>query len=154
MDIKQATLSEVDALAPIFHEYRQISISCEDRDQIEDSKKWLYERISNREAVVFIAVDDGQVVGFGNLYKGFSSISLKKYWILNDLYVAPEYRGKGYAKSLISKIHQHALTSGAKGIELETAHSNTSAQALYESVGYLANQLYKRYFWSSEQQST
>jgi ribosomal protein S18 acetylase RimI-like enzyme len=151
MDIKQATLSEVDALAPIFHEYRGISISREDQDRIENSKKWLFKRISNNEAVIFIAVDDGRVVGFGNLYISFSSISLKKYWILNDLYVAPDYRGKGCAKLLISEIHQHAVTSGVKGIELETAHSNKLAQKLYESLGYKENLLYKRYFWSPEQ---
>ena len=150
MKIKEATILEIDELAYIFHEYREISVSHEGTSSIEESKSWLHDRINGREAVIFIAIEENSIVGFSTLYKGFSSISLKKYWVLNDLYVVPNCRGKGYAKHLISEIQKYAIASGSKGIEIETARSNKLAQALYESFGYEENNIYKRYFWHAE----
>lgn len=150
MKIKKATISEIDELAQIFHEYRKTSVSHKGTSSIEDSKKWLCDRVNKGEAVIFIAIEESSIIGFGTLYHGFSSISLKRYWIFNDLYVLPKCRGNGCAKHLISEIQKFAVTSGSKGIELETAHSNKLAQALYESFGYEENNLYKRYFWYAE----
>lgn len=151
MEIIKATISEIDNLSPVFHEYRGISISREEVTSIEDSKTWLHDRIQNGQAVFFNVVDEGQIVGFSTLYQGFSSISLKKYWILNDLYVIPSYRNRGCAKLLISYILKYAVTSGSKGVELETSYSNKHAQTLYENFGFKENKLYKNYFWSVDQ---
>lgn len=149
MKIKEASIKDIDKLTPIFHEYREISVSHEEGSSIEDSKNWLCDRIRNGQAVIFIAIDDGDIVGFCTLYQGFSSISLKKYWIFNDLYVVPTCRKKGYAKLLISEVQQYSVASDSKGVELETAHSNKLAQTLYENFEFKENDLYKRYFWST-----
>ena len=41
----------------------------------------------NEESVVFIAFDEINPIGFVQLYPSFSSLSMKKSWVLNDLYV-------------------------------------------------------------------
>ncbi len=147
MKIKKATLSDIPRLAPVFHEYRESSVSYKGDSCIEDSGQWLFDRISSNEAVIFVMAKETDIIGFATLYQGFSSISLQKYWIFNDLYIVPDCRGKGYAKLIISEIHKHADASHSKGVELETAHSNLFAQSLYESLGYEEDKIYKRYFW-------
>ena len=150
MKIKKASILEVNKIAPLFQEYREISVSHNGFSSIEDSKTWLHDRMSKNEAVIFVAVENDNVNGFAILYNGFSSISLQRYWILNDLYVIPSCRSKGYAKMLISEIHKFAIESKSKGVGLETAYSNNKAQNLYEKLGYRENNLYKEYFWDAK----
>ena len=93
-----------------------------------------------------MAERNGSFIGFATLYQGFSSVSLQKYWTLNDLYVKDEARGLGVGNALMAKADQFALDTNAKGIELETAISNTVAQSMYEKLGYVENTKYKSYF--------
>jgi ribosomal protein S18 acetylase RimI-like enzyme len=150
MKIKRITLSDIKNIAGLFHEYRKTSVSIEPGSAVNDSEKWLTDRIRSNEAVLFGAFKEDKIVGFATLYQGFSSISLKKYWILNDLYVLPELRRKGIAGLLMSETHKFAVSTGAKGIELETARFNRAAQTLYENLGYKEELLYKRYFKTTE----
>ena len=86
---------------------------------------------------MFVARDQELMVGFTQLYPSFSSVSLKRTWILNDLFVEEPYRKKGVAKSLIKAAERFAWETGAVRIILATQISNTAAQSLYESLGYV-----------------
>ena len=70
------------------------------------------------------------------MYPSFSSVSAKRSWILNDLYVAAGSRRSGVARTLMNAAKDFAIGTGAKGLSLSTARSNVIAQALYESLGY------------------
>jgi GNAT superfamily N-acetyltransferase len=147
MNINIVSISEIEKIAPVFHEYREGSISYDGKSSIEESETWLRDRISNNEANIFSAVEDNKIIGFATLYNGFSSISLKKYWVLNDLYVIPAFRRKGCAKLILKEVHRYAKATNSKGIALETGVSNKKAQSLYENLGYKEDKLYKHFFW-------
>lgn len=61
---------------------------------------------------------------------------MKRVWILNDLFVLPQYRSQGVAKALLSAAKDHAISTKATRIILATETSNTIAQSLSESLGY------------------
>lgn len=146
MEIRVAKLFDLKALSRLFHQYRQISVSLDNTHNEQDSKDWLEARLKNDEATFLIALKDNEMIGFATLYQGFSSISLKKYWVLNDLYVTNSARGLGVGSKLLGAIDLYANKTCAKGVELETAVSNKSAQKLYERLGYIENNQYKSYF--------
>ena len=66
----------------------------------------------------------------------FSSISMHRVWILNDLYVREDCRRMGAAKRLLQAAEAHARDTGAKYVQLSTAPANSAARALYEAAGY------------------
>jgi len=70
---------------------------------------------------------------------------MKPLWILNDLYVMPEARKQGVGKALMESARQLALSTGAKGIILETAKDNLSAQKLYKQLSYKRDEAFHRY---------
>ena len=91
------------------------------------------------------ACEDGQIVGFTQLYPSFSSVSMKRIWILNDLFVVATHRKKGIARLLMETAKQYAQEAGAVRIVLATKISNNLAQALYESLGYIKDEEFYHY---------
>ena len=75
-------------------------------------------------------------VGFVQRYPSFSSVSMKRIYILNDLFVDSAYRGKGYASLLIQKACEYAGEQGIYKLELKTQIINTKARALYTKLGW------------------
>jgi len=150
MEIREASIFELDPLSKLFHAYRQLSVSLDNTCNEQESKNWLEERLKNKEATFLIAIKNGSILGFATLYQGFSSISLKKYWALNDLYVVDEARGLGVGSALLVEVDSYAVATKSKGVELETSIDNVSAQSLYEQLGYLENTQYKSYFKNAE----
>jgi ribosomal protein S18 acetylase RimI-like enzyme len=70
---------------------------------------------------------------------------MKPVWILNDLFVKEAHRKKGVAKLLISAAENFARETKAVRIILATQTSNTAAQSLYESLGYVKDQDFYHY---------
>ena len=75
-------------------------------------------------------------MGFVQLYPSFSSVSMKRIWILNDLFVHEDYRKQGVAEALIERSKELAEETGAISIILETQSSNINAQKLYDKTGF------------------
>jgi len=150
MEYRLAKESDLDSLSKLFHEYRSTSISLQNLAELADSQAWIKARYDHQDAVFILAIEDKKLEAFITLYQGFSSVSLQKYWILNDLYVRMSARGKGCAKELMVFAHDYAVTTGAKGIELETGEHNMIAQNLYSALGYEENTHYKHYFWHAQ----
>ena len=150
MEVREAKLLDLDSLSALFHTYRQLSVSLNGASTIQESRNWLEERLANNEATFLIAIKDSDLCGFATLYQGFSSISLKKYWVLNDLYVLDSARGLGIGSKLLEAVDSYVITTNAKGVELETSVNNISAQSLYERLGYIENTQYKSYFKAKE----
>ena len=136
--IIQVDVEEVELVAPLFDAYRQFYRSEPD---IEGATDFLTERLGNNESVIFLAlIGEGEQqtpVGFTQLYPLFSSTRMKSLWLLNDLFVAPEWRRFGVGRALLEHARLFAEESGAAGLMLETAVDNTPAQALYESLGWV-----------------
>ncbi|MBP9191618.1 MAG: GNAT family N-acetyltransferase [Ignavibacteria bacterium] len=136
MKITKATLEDIETITVLFDLYRQFYEQTSDTDS---AKKFLEERIRKNESVIFLAMennDNNSGIGFVQLYPAFSSVSMKRIWILNDLYVSEDHRKKGVAEALIMASKELAEETNAKGLVLETHNSNHSAQKLYDKIGF------------------
>lgn len=134
MSIQKATLNDLESLTELFDLYR---LFYEQTSNLEGAREFLRERLINEESVVFIAFDENNPVGFVQLYPTFSSVSMQRSWVLNDLYVKENARKKGFAENLIKKAIHFAEETGAKGVSLETGKENITAQRLYEKIGFI-----------------
>jgi len=85
---------------------------------------------------VFLAIVDGAIVGFTQLYPSFSSVSMKRLWVLNDLFVTADARKSGAGRALLERAERWAAETGAKGLTLSTQVTNLTAQRLYEACGW------------------
>ena len=133
MAIIRAQLEHLDAVARLFDDYRVFYGQPTDRAAATD---FLSARLQQQDSVIFAAIAAAQVVGFTQLYPSFSSVSLKRIWILNDLYVATRDRRQGWARQLLQAAATFAQSTGAIRLVLATQAENTAAKALYESLGY------------------
>ena len=136
--IKQAGIEDIETIIPLFADYRTFYKLESDPVQL---RNYLYERLTNNQCVIFLAtINESGVdeipVGFTQLYPGFSSLSLKNTWTLNDLFVAPEARRSSIGQELMDRAKQMAKDSGASKVTLLTATDNVTAQSLYEKLGY------------------
>jgi len=67
---------------------------------------------------------------------------MKRTWVLNDLFVHEEHRGKGFGVQLVKKAIEFADSSDAAGVLLETMPDNVNAQRLYERIGFKKEENY------------
>lgn len=136
MNIARATTDDLENLSVMFDQYRQFY---DQESDIASAKAFLLERISRNESVLFVAREEGgarTLLGFTQLYPSFSSVRLKRLWVLNDLFVATAARRKGVAEALLTQAVDFARESGARGLTLKTALENIPAQYLYEKMGW------------------
>jgi len=133
MTVKEATLADAAAVAALFDAYR---IYYEQSSDLAGAERFIAERLRNGESVIYLALDEGSPVGFTQLYPFFTSVGMKRAWVLNDLYVTEDYRNRGVGKALIAAAQDLARSTAAKWIMLQTYTSNVNAQALYEKLGF------------------
>jgi ribosomal protein S18 acetylase RimI-like enzyme len=133
ISVRQAVLADLDGVAPLFDEYRQFQGRPED---LPAACAFLRARFDHGESIVFVAEVDRQVVGFAQLYPSFSSVSLTRVFLLNDLFVAASARRRGVASRLLDAVEAHARSLHATRLTLYVARDNTSAQALYAAHGW------------------
>lgn len=141
-NLVQIHVEQVDLVAPLFDAYRQFYGRATD---LAGARRFLVERLDRDESVIFAIVEEGQALGFTQLYPSFSSVSMKPIWILNDLFVAEEGRRRGVGASLLAAACDYALQTGAVRLELSTAVTNTKAQSLYEREGWRLNREFLHY---------
>ncbi|MFT6154226.1 MAG: ribosomal protein S18 acetylase RimI-like enzyme [Crocinitomicaceae bacterium] len=134
MNIIVASSSHINQIAPLFNDYR---IFYQQSSDLQGAKQFLKNNLENEHSTIFLAqADNGDFLGFVQLYPTWESVTMTKRWILYDLFVSPEGRKQGIAKSLMDRAKQLAIETHAKYIMLETATDNKNAKALYEGLGY------------------
>ena len=131
--VRQATIDDVDLIAPLFNEYR---VFYQQVSNVEAAKKFLQERLMRNESVIFLALDENEAVGFTQLYPVFSSVSMRKAWLLNDLFVHASARGKGAGSLLLEAAKQLGRETDSKFLMLQTQNDNHGAQKLYDTNGW------------------
>jgi len=148
MKYRKATPEDVDSLSELFDSYRKFYGKVTD---LEGAKTFLKNRISNADSEIFVVENHAtQLVGFVQLYPLFSSTRMKKYWLLNDLFVHPDFRGKGISIGLIDKAKALVKASKACGMYLETEKSNLIGNHLYPKTGFELNTECNFYEWKVE----
>ena len=133
MNIELATEKHVPEVARLFDLYRRFYECAPD---IELARKFVSARITNHESTIFVAMDDEVALGFVQLYTSFCSVEAVKIQILYDLYVDAAGRQRSVGGKLMKRASEFARDSGARRVDLLTAHSNTIGQHLYEKLGY------------------
>jgi GNAT superfamily N-acetyltransferase len=131
--IRRAAPGDADAAAALFDDYRQFYGREPD---LAGARAFIGERLERCESVIFLAEDASGAIGFTQLYPSFTSAALARIFVLNDLFVAPQARGRGVATALLRGAAAFGLAEGAVRLTLSTATDNRAAQAVYERAGW------------------
>lgn len=89
----------------------------------------------HRYAEVLLAEDDGQVVGFALFFHNYSTFVSKPGIYLEDLFVMPDYRGRGHGKALFQAVARVAVERGCGRMEWAALNWNEPAIEFYKSFG-------------------
>lgn len=143
--IRKATIKDVQALAILFDEYR---VFYKKESDVENAKLFLHDRITNNESVIFIAEKNNIISGFIQFYPLFSSTRMKRLWLLNDLYVNPNFRNKGMAIQLIETAKKFVADTNACGFILETEKTNFEANELYIKTNLIKDEDHNYYSYN------
>ena len=95
-------------------------------------KEWIFDK---KKAEVVFALEDGVEVGFALFFHNFSTFLGRSGIYLEDLYVKPEFRGKGYGKALLKKLAQIAVERGCGRLEWWCLDWNKPSIDFYLSLG-------------------
>ena len=87
-------------------------------DQVVADEATLTDQLFRKKnAEVLFALEDGKEVGFALFFHNFSTFLGRAGLYLEDLYISPEYRGKGYGKATLQKLAQIAVERGCGRLE-------------------------------------
>jgi GNAT superfamily N-acetyltransferase len=147
-NIRKASQEDLAQLSQLFDEYRMFYHKTSD---LSGAQQFLSERLEKKDSEIFVAEDNEKLVGFVQLYPLFSSTRMKRYWLLNDLYVNSNFRGKGFSKALIEQAKELCIISSSCGMYLETGKGNVIGNQLYPNVGFKKYDEVNFYEWAVEQ---
>jgi len=138
-----ATLADLDVIALLFDAYRQFY---EQESDIDLANNFIRDRLNNDESVILLASNgDQKVIGFCQLYPTFCSVEVKPIYSLYDLFVCPEERRSGAAKALLLAAEKLAASNGKGRMDLTTAKTNKAAQAAYQSLDWVRDEIFYAY---------
>ena len=95
-------------------------------------REWLFER---RAAQVLLVEEGDEAVGFALFFHNFSTFLGRAGIYLEDLYVVPQCRGRGYGKALLRRLAQLALEEGCGRLEWWCLDWNQPSIDFYRSIG-------------------
>ncbi len=144
MIIRKATPEDLPRLAQLFDDFRMFY---QKESDTQTAFLFLKERMQRSESEIFVAENESGLCGFTQLYPLFSSTRMKRLWLLNDLFVAPSYRGKGISKQLIDAAKNLCRQTNGCAVMLETAKSNSIGNKLYPQEGFELNTEFNFYEW-------
>ena len=141
--ISIADLSDVSTVASMFDLYRQFY---DQKPNLEIAAAFIAARVRHDESIILIAkTATGSGVGFCQLYPTFCSVEAAPIYVLYDLFVRPEYRRSGAGRALLLAAEDRARLNGVVRMDLTTARNNASAQALYEALGWVRDEVFHTY---------
>lgn len=95
-------------------------------------ENWIFDK--GRAEVIF-AVAEGQEVGFALFFHNFSTFLGRAGIYLEDVFVKPEYRGRGFGRAIMKKLAQIAAERGCGRFEWWCLDWNTPSIGFYKSLG-------------------
>jgi GNAT superfamily N-acetyltransferase len=134
MTIRRAKKKDIGDLSVLFDKYR---IFYKQKPDVENARSFLKKRMKRKESVIFVAEERDELIGFTQLFPIFSSVSMKRTWLLNDLYVNERSRGIGAATKLLDAAKEFGAETNSKWLLLQTAADNFTAQKVYEKNGWI-----------------
>ena len=134
MIVRRAKKKDIDQLSVLLDKYR---IFYKQQPDVGAAKSFLKKRMKRKESVIFVAEERKNLLGFTQLFPIFSSVSMKRTWLLNDLYVNEKTRGIGAATALLNAAKEFGTETNSKWLLLQTAADNFTAQKVYEKNGWV-----------------
>ena len=95
-------------------------------------REWIFEK---KKAEVLFSMEDGKEVGFALFFHNFSTFLGRAGIYLEDLFVLPEYRGRGHGKGLIRELARITVERGCGRLEWCCLDWNRSSINFYLSLG-------------------
>ena len=127
----------------LFDAYRQFY---QQAPNLTLAKTFIAARIESQESIILVAENNVQkLVGFCQIYPSFCSVIAAKIGVLYDLFVDSSARKTGVGRALILAAHEYAANNGMARLDLSTAKDNLKAQALYESLGWVRDEVFYTY---------
>ncbi|AAZ37876.1 GNAT family N-acetyltransferase [Pseudomonas savastanoi pv. phaseolicola] len=143
MNVIACELQHLDAAAYLFNQYRMFY---QEADDLPTARDFLKSNLDNQTSRIYLLLDDqNEPVGFAQLYPATCSLAMKRFYWIYDLFVEPRVRRQGNARYLMNQLTDIFTREGAQRLSLDTAKANVTAQALYESLGYEAEQTFITY---------
>ena len=140
--VRTVQVADLNGLAALFDAYRRFY---EQPADVALARRFISERFSRGDSVIFVAEDGNSLLGFTQLYPSLCSVEAAPIMVLYDLFVTPEARGRGIAQALMQVAEAHARSAGCARLDLSTAHTNSPAQALYEQRGWVRDEVFRVY---------
>lgn len=140
--ISNAGILDLDDLAPLFTAYRQFYIDTSLRyasysQDSAEARAFLSQRLMQSDSRLYLVRDTaGKAIGFTQVFESFSSMSLCRCWVLNDLFVLPELRGQKIGAGLLAHVEREAKAIGVGMLTMQTSPENVNAHRLYQKMGY------------------
>jgi GNAT superfamily N-acetyltransferase len=134
VEVSAVREEEFETLLPLISAYQRFY---EVDDVDPDRNRFFFRRFlaPSEDGLLLAARDEGGVIlGYACLYWHFSSLQALETVLMNDLFVAPEARGRGVGRALIEATAEVARGRGAAWVEWSTAPDNHTAQRLYDSL--------------------
>lgn len=142
--VRKATSADLEQLTQLFNGYR---VFYGKQSDLAGARNFLSERLVHGDSEIFVADDTNTLCGFVQLYPLFSSVRMKRLWLLNDLFVDEKFRGRGISVKLIDRAKDLVRITNACGMFLETAKSNDIGNQLYPKTGFVLNDAHNFYEW-------
>ena len=134
MEVRPPRDDEVEALLPLIRGYCDFYEASPSDDGLREMAGALI--ADPEQGALFIARNDqGEAVGFAAMGWKWSSLRAARVGVMEDLFVAPEARGKGFAEALIEACAEACRERGMPALEWVTATDNRRAQAVYDRIG-------------------
>ena len=133
MHIRKATREDVPLILDFIHGIARYEKMEDDVQVTEDMlRNWVFDR---QIAEVVFAMEEDEEVGFVLYFHNYSTFVGKAGLYIEDLYVKPEFRGKGYGKALFLYLAHTALQRGCGRMEWTCLNWNKPSIRFYRSMG-------------------
>lgn len=143
ISVRQMQISDLQQVAILFDHYRQFY---QQQPNLDLAREFIQARFTNQESSILVAeTSEKKLVGFCQLYPSFCSVEAKPIYTLYDLFVLPDVRKQGVGKLLLQAAESKAVSEGKSRMDLTTATNNKTAQSLYESLGWIRDEVFFTY---------
>jgi ribosomal protein S18 acetylase RimI-like enzyme len=100
-------------------------------------------------SITLFMVMDGRFMGLVNGFMNFSTFNLMPFINIHDVFICPEYRGRGLSRKMIGKMKEIARDNGCCKVCLEVRYDNPAAQACYRAEGF-EDDVPPMYYWECD----
>lgn len=124
------------SLCNLLNQYMDDPMGNYPRHNEEENKRFVADMLIHPTFFSLFIMSENKAVGFVNAFMNYSTFRLKPFVYIHDVFVMPEYRGRGLSRQLISKIKEIARDNNCCKVTLEVRHDNLPAQHCYHAEGF------------------